>query len=58
VEGLTHALFAQILKHMLDHSPALDLLFHAAVDPVPAAARSSGWASSLTDAGLRLKRST
>ena len=31
--GLTPALSAQILKHMLDQSATLDLMFHALADP-------------------------
>ena len=31
--GLTHPLSTQILKHMLDQSAALDLMFHALADP-------------------------
>jgi DNA-binding transcriptional ArsR family regulator len=31
--GLTHAPSTQILKHMLDQSAALDLMFHALADP-------------------------
>jgi DNA-binding transcriptional ArsR family regulator len=30
---LTHPLSTQILKHMLDQSTALDLMFHALADP-------------------------
>ena len=31
--GLTHALSTQILKHMLDQSATLDLMYHALADP-------------------------